>query len=277
MAPEMFDTSQVVFRAGPPDRDLWPYNVPVGGWTVAHRDDGMVRQRFHEHVLILSLSGLGCVEVGDATFDVSAGSLVWLDTARAYAHGVEATEDWRYLWLSITGDGLDRLQEQLGFLYAPVLGGCGSLEPTLRTLLAHLGRSETEFDAKISADVAAILAFVASKRAIQMQSGSQDVRRATTAMRNAIERDWRIADLAEIAGISESQLFRRFKQETGSSPMGWLRQERMVLATYLLRSTAQSVAQVAVRCGYSDPFHFSRDFRRSQDCPPRAFRARFRE
>jgi AraC-like DNA-binding protein len=91
-------------------------------------------------------------------------------------------------------------------------------------------------------------------------------------MRMDLGRDWAIADFSALLGLSSSQLHRRFSKVVGSTPMDWLRRERMNAAKRLLVQTDLPVSEVAVRCGYPDPLHFSREFRRLTGSSPTNFR-----
>jgi AraC-like DNA-binding protein len=73
-------------------------------------------------------------------------------------------------------------------------------------------------------------------------------------------------------GLSSSQVHRRFQKVVGSSPMNWLRRERMNAAKRLLVQTDTPISEVALCCGYPDPLHFSREFRRVTGLSPTAFR-----
>ncbi|WP_299426133.1 AraC family transcriptional regulator [uncultured Shimia sp.] len=278
MLPHAFDASAIVFNETPVDLNLWPYDVPAAGRTLVQADHGMVRQNYHEHVLILTLQGTGRIEVGKAQFEARPGDLAWIDTALSYAHGAGYETDWGYHWMAISGHGLHALHHLLGFDEVPVASGCGDLVPVFESVFARLSRSDGGKAALLNSLVPRVLekAFLVRGRE-QPVNQTTAVRRVTQRVRAELHRPWDIAELADISGLSQSQLFRRFKAETGNSPIGWLRKERIVLACYLLRTTALSIAQVALQCGYLDPFHFSRDFKRLQGRAPRAFRAQFRK
>ncbi len=272
-----FDTSTVLFNAHKDELGLWPYHVSVAGRTIAQHEDGMVRQNYHEHVLILTLSGRGCVEVGQAQFDALPGDLIWIDTAHSYAHKASPAEDWCYLWLSCKGHGIDALYTHLGFDRSPKVAKCIGTKGSFEGVIDALSDVASAPLARVSAHVSEVLGTLASLRGQHSRiSQPSAVTRVSQHVRAELDRTWCVGDMAEIAGISQSQLFRRFQEETGNSPMGWMRQERMVLARYLLRSTELPITQVALRCGYSDPFHFSRDFKRSHGDAPRYFRTQFR-
>lgn len=268
-----FEKSSFVFNTSPADLGIWPYTVPVAGRTNTRRSDGMVRQNYHEHVLILTLRGTGAIEVGGVIYEAQSGDFAWIDTALTYAHGADAEEEWCYLWMGVAGYGLDALHRHLGFDRSPIVGGCGDLTAVFDAVKTALSQPETINPGALSALVSDVLAQVSQLRSDCNQSRETTaVAKITQQVRNELDRHWSIADFVTLSGLSQSQIFRRFKAETGNSPMGWLRKERVVLASYLLRTTEKPIAQVALQCGYQDPFHFSRDFKRLQGLAPRAYR-----
>ncbi|MNT85189.1 HTH-type transcriptional activator Btr [compost metagenome] len=54
--------------------------------------------------------------------------------------------------------------------------------------------------------------------------------------------------------------------------MDWLRHERINRAKRLLVEPDAKVSAVAAHCGYPDPYHFSRDFRRLTGYTPTKFK-----
>lgn len=85
-------------------------------------------------------------------------------------------------------------------------------------------------------------------------------------------RDWTIADLARQVGRSRSRLAERFRHYLGESPMAYLAQWRLRLGAEILRTTDNSVAQVAAAVGYGSEAAFNRAFKRAFASPPAAFR-----
>jgi AraC-like DNA-binding protein len=85
-------------------------------------------------------------------------------------------------------------------------------------------------------------------------------------------RNWTLEDLARASGASRSVLAERFQQLVGSSPMQYLTQWRMLLASNLLRRSNASLASIAEAVGYQTDTAFSRAFRREFGAPPAAWR-----
>jgi AraC-like DNA-binding protein len=93
---------------------------------------------------------------------------------------------------------------------------------------------------------------------------------------NALHKDpahgWTLEELARAANTSRSVLAERFQHLVGSSPMQYLTQWRMLLATNLLCRSNAPLARIAEEVGYQTDTAFSRAFRREFGAPPAAWR-----
>lgn len=86
-----------------------------------------------------------------------------------------------------------------------------------------------------------------------------------------------VAALAAQSAMSGRSFFRHFEAATGTSPLAWLREARLVRARELLESTALSIADVARQCGFGSPETFRAGFRRALGVSPAAYRRRFNQ
>ena len=78
--------------------------------------------------------------------------------------------------------------------------------------------------------------------------------------------------LATIAGVSPAQLVRLCKRELGETPLRYVWRTRTARGVQLLRDTGLPVAEIAWRCGFQTPFHFSRWVRDVEGTGPREVR-----
>ena len=83
---------------------------------------------------------------------------------------------------------------------------------------------------------------------------------------------WTLEELAHAASTSRSVLAERFQRLVGSSPMQYLTQWRMLLASNLLRGGNTPMARIAEAVGYQTDSAFSRAFRREFGSPPATWR-----
>ncbi|MEQ3553929.1 AraC family transcriptional regulator [Pseudonocardia nematodicida] len=81
-----------------------------------------------------------------------------------------------------------------------------------------------------------------------------------------------LGELAAVAGLSRFHLLRLFRQKTGETPSAYHRRLRLEQAQRLLRTTSLSVTEIGHRCGYPDPSHFGKSFRRLTGSSPVAYR-----
>lgn len=78
--------------------------------------------------------------------------------------------------------------------------------------------------------------------------------------------------LCAASGLSRRQLDRLFRARLGASPGEWLDRRCAERATALLADPALAVKTVAARCGFADPSHFVRWFRRTAGVTPGTWR-----
>lgn len=87
-----------------------------------------------------------------------------------------------------------------------------------------------------------------------------------------LSQDIKLADLAELLGISESHLSRRFKQAIGMTPYQYLLQQRIERAKQLLKAGDCSIMDIALMCGFNSHSHLSKQFRQLTGITPKDYR-----
>jgi AraC-like DNA-binding protein len=86
------------------------------------------------------------------------------------------------------------------------------------------------------------------------------------------KREWSVEALAVAAGMSRSVLAKRFQEVLGTSPIRYVREWRLYLASVALATTKQPIATIAYEAGYESEAAFNRAFARSFGSPPAAWR-----
>ena len=92
----------------------------------------------------------------------------------------------------------------------------------------------------------------------------RSVRRALDAMRANVGRDWRLAELAKVAGVSERTLQRQFQNFLGKSPVAVLRDIGFERARrdLLCAGPTTRITDVALACGFPHCGRFAVEYRR---------------
>ncbi|QYM79520.1 AraC family transcriptional regulator [Horticoccus luteus] len=79
--------------------------------------------------------------------------------------------------------------------------------------------------------------------------------------------------LAAEACVSRAQLVKLFREHLGTTPIRFVWETRTRRGAQMLRETGLTVGEVAYRCGFQTPFHFSRWVKELFGVAPRALRA----
>ena len=94
--------------------------------------------------------------------------------------------------------------------------------------------------------------------------------------RSHLDRPLTVADLAAQAMLSPRTFARRFAEATGTSPLRWLKAERVRLAQHLLETTDEPVERIARRTGFGTAANLRQHFGRATSVSPQAYRRVFR-
>lgn len=90
-----------------------------------------------------------------------------------------------------------------------------------------------------------------------------------------LHREIDVNALARRARMSPRTFARRFREQTGTTPLQWLLTSRVRRAQELLETTRRSIDEIALRSGFDSPVTFRERFRRIVGLSPRAYRLRF--
>jgi transcriptional regulator GlxA family with amidase domain len=94
-------------------------------------------------------------------------------------------------------------------------------------------------------------------------------------MQDNLERPLALVDIARHARVGVRTLNRRFREQTGSTPIQWLIRQRLHRAQQYLETTSMSVEEVARRSGFGTAIVLRQHFARHLGTSPVAYRRAF--
>jgi AraC family transcriptional regulator len=98
------------------------------------------------------------------------------------------------------------------------------------------------------------------------------LRQVTDFIADNYANDIRLAELAQVAGMSNFHFAREFKRTTGTTPHQYLIKFRVERAKALLTENKLPLVEVGLRSGFSHQSHFTRLFRKVTGTTPRLYR-----
>jgi transcriptional regulator GlxA family with amidase domain len=148
-------------------------------------------------------------------------------------------------------------------------------------LCIHMVRSD--FGSAVAADVARHVVIPAQRDGGQAQfivhpepgDDGGSLERTMRWLRDRIGDPLTISDIAHHAGMSRRTLNRRFREQTGTTPIQWLLRQRVHHAQGLLETTQLSIEEIARHCGFGTAVAMRQHFARHVRTSPLAYRRAF--
>lgn len=262
----------------PAHQDIF-YTVPRAGHLIAGPEHHIKRTHFPGHELIYCLKGKGWLKQSGQKLHIQKGDLIWINCHQPHEYGANFDQPWEVYWVRIEGPKLERMCNILSVSENPVFNNlpyaeCASFYQQLFDLIPS---SAPEAPARIHAVLANLLALAFCARNQQTQTTPiipASLNRPVERMKLFFFEHHTVATLAKMARMSPTHFSRVFKASFGTSPIDWLRRERINQAKRRLAETTASIKEIAEQTGYRDRYFFSKDFKRHTGLTPREFRRR---
>jgi AraC-like DNA-binding protein len=272
--------AQGAFAHGPSGLHVLRFHAPTGQDATVYRP-----------LLCLVLQGAKEVGTSKRTLRVADGqSLVVSHAVPVVSRITEAAPDRPYIALVMPVD-LDLLRSLAADLAPARAAGpfdpfsislCQTDLEMEEALLRHLGHCDSEGSRRLLAPITAreiharlLLGPHAEplRKLLWHETTASRIFQATRDIQSDLACPLVVGELAERAGMSSSAFFEHFKAVTGTSPLQYQKDLRLLRARDALRSTNEKVSKIAFGVGYESSAQFSREYARKFGVPPRQDRA----
>ncbi len=251
----------------------------IGGFPTAPKHRIVRRGGCPQAIMIYCLRGAGHLELSESAHTVGPGNLCVIPPLQPHAYFADDADPWSILWVHIAGNEVAELIRWLGasldnpLLYIPDAECVKSSFEDIYSCLKY-----NYSDDGLMSMTTKLLCFVSTLRMNrgcpnwQKQSAETRVRETRNFMEKHIDVPLKLGELAAQANQSVSYFSKLFKEQTGQAPMDYFLQMRVSKACGLLNHSEATVAEIAERVGYGDPYYFSRLFKKIQGVSPSAYR-----
>ncbi|MGC9352256.1 MAG: AraC family transcriptional regulator [Mariniphaga sp.] len=105
---------------------------------------------------------------------------------------------------------------------------------------------------------------------------SPAVRRAIQFLEKNLHKKLSLRQIADEAGYSTTYFTTLFRKATNYAPLSYFSHLKVLKACEFLDYTRMKVKEISFQLGYSDPYYFTRDFKKKMGMSPRQYRNRIR-
>ena len=261
-------------------RALYPTDIgwfPEARYHFRRRDNGA-----SEDHLMMCVAGHGFVNVDGTKNHLHSGELLIIPRNTRHTYWAADDEPWSIYWMHFLGDEADYYIERIPHRGKPVPVDKPTQSEAERLFRDCLGALDDGYSiptliyaAQSARHILSLLLFRNQAMPMQQREEHRHFQFQNTLefMRSRLTEQIRLEEFAKNAGLSVSHFSDLFRDQTGQSPMSYFTQLKIRQACRLLDLTDKPVKVVAIETGYSDPYYFSRVFKKIMGLSPEKYRA----
>jgi len=233
-------------------------------------------------IFLYCTDGKGWLQFKNQKVSMEAGDVYLIPANVPHSYGADEEKPWTIYWFHLSGsncnDSVRAIMGDINKFDAAVKAGFSAKRDAIfkeiaATLLKGYSTANLMFANLLLTYYLAsfILPEQFQQDAVQAaQDGPID--KAILYMQLNLSATITLDDIASAAHLSVSFFSRKFKQETGYSPIEYFNHLRIQQACQLLHFSKLRINEVASKIGIDDPFYFSRLFKQQMGISPAAYR-----
>ncbi|WP_342564852.1 AraC family transcriptional regulator [Paenibacillus sp. FSL R7-0345] len=233
------------------------------------------------HIFIFCETGEGWVELRyGERMAMREGDMVIIPPDTPHRYGAAAGNPWSIYWFHFKGDHAARLVSLFGLAAVPLtLSPSGIARFTEWFQPAYELLAERTYSLTSHVHVAQTTRQLLSGIGLNTSKSAQEKKRehyleqAIQYMNQHMEESIRLTELARHVGLSQQHLIHLFNLETGVPPIEYFLRLKIQRAGQLLDLTELSIKEVSSAVGISDPYYFSRLFKKMSGFSPSRYRS----
>jgi AraC-like DNA-binding protein len=247
--------------------------VVCGGCEQCSPDYLIRRRTFPYTGMEFVARGGGLVRIGGRDYPLVSGTVFLYGPGVAHEITTDRRAPLTKYFVDVTGKDASLLLRAVGMKPGQVFQ-TSSPRDIMTTFdeLIRAGLRDTPFRPRLTALYLEVLLHRLAETRIPFGSAGTPAFETYDRCRHAIEERWRefttLADVARACHVDGAYLCRLFRRFDHVSPYQYLLRVRMTHAAARLQQPGVSVKLVAAECSFSDPFHFSRVFKKVMGVSP---------
>lgn len=264
----VLEKSKMFFYSRAQRDNLFYYPLSAGHFYCTG-DYRIERERFDSILVLFVVRGSFSFVCDGKICTAHSGEAALVD---CFCHHMYFTDDsLEAYWLHISGSSTYELYNELKLRGRSIISLDEAAEHKIKDIYSIIKNNSPCSDSEMSMYIYSLLiSFFDSKGA----DGSDDCVNTVIRYINENYADTlTVSGLSDVVHLSASQLSRKFKKQTGTSPYSYILSVRLTRAKELLKNTSLPISEVAYRTGFSSDANFIYFFKRQEGISPLRFRS----
>ncbi|CAN7668429.1 helix-turn-helix domain-containing protein [Paenibacillus sp. LjRoot153] len=234
----------------------------------------------NSHIFIFCSEGEGWIELGQQhPITLTPNHLAVIPAHTPHRYGASIHAPWSIYWFHLKGDHTTAFIQMYGMDTAPLHLPIGAMTEYKDVFdKCYYLLSDKTYSLPIHTHVSQSIRQLISSIGISAGGTARDKKReqyievAIQYMNDHLEDTIKLPELANHIGLSRQHLILLFNEATGIPPIEYFLRMKIQKAAQMLSLTGLSIKEVAANIGISDPYYFSRLFKKITGSAPSAFR-----
>ena len=237
-----------------------------------------------ENVFIYCEKGQGWIEHQGTVHKLVSHQAFVIPSHHTHSYGADHIDPWSIYWFHFCGEKISMFNSIYGQIIHVEESDSSRYEDRFRLFEEMYQNLERGYSAENLEYVSfclmhflASLKYINQFREIKNVKEIDSIQKSIKFMRDHIEKKITLEDIARHAGYSTAHFGVLFAKKTSLTPMEYYNQLKIHRSCSYLHFSDMKIKEIAFRLGYSDPFHFTKAFRKEMEITPKEYRMRYAE
>ncbi|GHG06779.1 AraC family transcriptional regulator [Thalassotalea marina] len=228
--------------------------------------------------LIYCQYGEGVLQYKNKQRSVKRGDLILISPNLAFQYQSKSDSKNTVYWLNFSGKLADDFAERLLMKMEDGFGVVGAQELAFKDFETLIQLGSRGYTATNVIHAVHVLQQMLSFLALQLRLESFNVHSTfslemiESLMQENLHQELNLDTLAHYSQLSKFHFAKKFKELTDTSPIQYFINMKIQHACFQLDNTEDTIKQIAESLGYSDPYYFSRLFKKMVGISPKQYR-----
>ena len=230
------------------------------------------------HSLFYCQAGQAYLDYRNKTKLIKRGDLVLVSPTQSFKYIAKENTNHQAYWIHFTGNLADDFAERLLMKMDDGIATVGILNNIVADFDNLMELGQRGYTATNVIHAVHVLQQALSFLALQLRltefnnSSSFDLAAVESLMRNNLHQELNLDTLAHYSQLSKFHFAKKFKELTDTSPIQHFINMKIQHACNRLDNSTDTIRVIAEELGYSDPYYFSRLFKKTVGMSPKQYR-----
>ncbi len=255
----------------------------IGYYPSADMHKRVRKEGIPQYILIYCVKGSGWFELDGQNHTVNSNQYFILPADKPHSYGTSSSNPWTIYWIHFKGTMAHYFAQKQDIPISINTSDSSRIYDRITIFEEIFNALENGYNKEnLNFSTAALFHFLGSikylatfresKRNKNSNQGDT-ITKAIDYMRENIEKNVTLDNIATYVGYSKSYFTNLFKEKTGYSPINYIIQLKMQRACQLLDFSGMQINQVCYKVGISDPYYFSKLFTKTIGITPSQYKA----